>query len=151
MMPASKIFKKENNKLGGMPTNSAVLVYALSMAYLLLNQLFLNSNNDFVSGLDISEISICVLYLLYIILYVHVIQLWKKGEIKNIFLGLISPILASIGSLIIFSGACVKLAFILYAAICIVFILAAFAFYKKNADNIILKTDEEYQAERGQE
>ena len=151
MMPASKIFKKENNKLGGMPTNSAVLVYALSMAYLLLNQLFLNSNNDFVSGLDISEISICVLYLLYIILYVHVIQLWKKGEIKNIFLGLISPILASIGYRIIFSGACVKLSFILYAAICIVFILAAFAFYKKNADNSILKTDEEYQAERGQE
>ena len=121
-----------------MPTNSAVLVYALSMAYLLLNQLFSNSKNDFVSGLDISEISICVLYLLYIILYVHVIQLWKKEKSKHIP-RLISPILASIGSLIIFSGACVKLAFILYAAICIVFILAAFAFYKKNADNIILK------------
>lgn len=146
MMPASKIFKKENAKLGGMPVNSAILEYALSVFYLMIHNFLLTRNNEFVSNLDISEISICVLYLLYIILYVAVIRLYKKGEIKSKFLGLVAPILAIVGSLIIFSGSVVKLAFIIYVLVCFAFILAAYLFYRKNASDIVVKTDEEYNA-----
>lgn len=150
MMPCSKTFKKENKKLGGMPVNSALLVYALSVIYLLVHNFLAGSKNAFISNLDISNISICVLYMLYIILYIAVIKLYKKGEIKNVFLGVIAPVLAIIGSLIIFSGSVVSVSFIIYAAICFIFILAAYLFYRKNKNNIIIKTDAEYDAEEAQ-
>ena len=150
MMPCSKTFKKENKKLGGMPVNSALLVYALSVIYLLAHNFLAGSKNAFISNLDISNISICVLYMLYIILYIAVIKLYKKGEIKNVFLGVIAPVLAIIGSLIIFSGSVVSVSFIIYAAICFIFILAAYLFYRKNKNNIIIKTDAEYDAEEAQ-
>lgn len=149
MMPASKVFKKENKKLGGMPTNSALLVYVLSVVYLLINNAVLNSKNEFIAGLDISEISICVLYLIYIALYIAVIKLAKKGDIKNKFLGYVAPVLAIIGSLIIFSGAVVKASFFIYAVICLLFLGAAYLFYHKNKDNIIVQTDEEFDATHG--
>lgn len=144
MMPASATFKKESKALGGMPVHSAILEYALAVFYLLLHTFLATRKSEFVSNLDISEIAICVLYLLYIILYVAVIRLYKKGEIKNVFLGLIAPILAIIGSLIIFSGSVVKLSFIIYVLVCFTFILAAYLFYKKNADKIVVKSDAEY-------
>lgn len=144
MMPASKAFKKENKRLGGMPVNSALLEYVLSVFYLMIHNFLLTRNNEFVSGLDISEIAICVLYLLYIILYVAVIKLYKKGEIKSKFLGLVAPILAIIGSLIIFSGSVAKLAFIIYVLVCFTFILAAYLFYKKHTSSIVVQSDAEY-------
>ncbi len=147
MMPCSKVFKKENKKLGGMPVNSGLLVYGLSVLYLLIHNFLAGSSNEFISNLDISNISICVLYMLYIILYIAVIRLYKKGEIKNVFLGLIAPVLATIGSLIIFSGSVVSLSFIIYAAICFVFIAAAYLYYHFNKKNIVIKTNAEYDAE----
>lgn len=155
MMPASKIFKKESKALGGMPVNSALLVYILSVFYIGLNYLVMTSSatlNVFgnevpVCNLDISSISICVLYLTYIVLYVAVIKLWKKKEIKSTFLGLIAPILGIIGSLIIFSGSVVDPVFFIYALICIIFIGIAYLFYHLNKDKVVVKSDAEYEAE----
>ncbi|MDO5448724.1 MAG: APC family permease [Clostridia bacterium] len=144
MMPFSNTFKKENEKLGGMPVNSAVLVYVLTILYSILNYVIMTSKNEFVAGLDISEIAICVLYLIYIVFYVAVIKLAKKGEIKSKFLGYVAPVLATIGSLIIFSGSVVKLSFAVYAAVCLLFLGIAYLYYKRNKDNIIVRTDEEY-------
>lgn len=152
MMPASKIFKKENKKLGGIPLNSALLVYVLSVVYLAINQLVMTSEAKLhffgkevaVCNLDISSIAICVLYLTYIVLYVAVIKLWKKGKIKNVFLGLICPILGTVGSLIIFSGSVVDPVFFIYALICLIFIAIAYIFYKVNKDKIIVESDEEF-------
>lgn len=134
MMPASEKFSKETAKLGGMPVNSALLAYALSVFYLLVHH-FITDNGIFPSG-DISEISISMLYILYIILYVAVIKLYKKGEIKNPVTGIVMPILAMIGSLIIFSGAVTSPMFIVYLAICAVFIGISYLYYRKNKDII---------------
>ena len=147
MMPFSDVFSKENEKLGGMPLNSSILVYVLSIVYLGINDILLSSKNEFVAGLDISEISICVLYLIYIALYVAVIKLARKGEIKNKFLGYVAPVLATIGSLIIFSGSVVKASFAIYAAICILFLGVAYLYYRQNKAYIVIKTDEEYDLE----
>ena len=152
MMPASKVFKKENKKLGGMPVNSGLLVYALSVVYLFINYFVMTSDAQLhffgrdvpLCNLDISSIAICVLYLTYIILYVAVIKLWKKGEIKNIFLGLICPILGTIGSLIIFSGSVVDPVFFIYALICIIFIGIAYLYYNKNKAKIVVESDQAY-------
>ena len=152
MMPASKVFKKENKKLGGMPVNSGLLVYALSVVYLFINYFVMTSDAQLhffgrdvpLCNLDISSISICVLYLTYIILYVAVIKLWKKGEIKNIFLGLFCPIFGTIGSLIIFSGSVVDPIFFIYALICIIFIGIAYLFYEKNKEKIVVESDQDF-------
>lgn len=144
MMPASKVFKKESKALNGMPVYSSLLSYCLTVVYLLINNTVMTSGNDFVANLDISEIAICVLYLLYIILYVAVIRLCKQGKIKNKFLGYVAPVLAIIGSLIIFSGSVVKLSFIVYAVICFIFLFAAFLYYRAVKDKIIVQTDEEF-------
>ena len=152
MIPASKVFKKENKKLGGMPVNSGLLVYALSVVYLFINYFVMTSDAQLhffgrdvpLCNLDISSIAICVLYLTYIILYVAVIKLWKKGEIKNIFLGLICPILGTIGSLIIFSGSVVDPVFFIYALICIIFIGIAYLYYNKNKAKIVVESDQAY-------
>lgn len=134
MMPASDKFAKESDKLGGMPVNSAILAYTLSVFYLLVHHV-ITDNGIFPSG-DISEISISMLYILYIILYVAVIRLYKKGEIKSKLTGIVIPILAIIGSLIIFSGAVTSLMFIVYMAICMVFIGVSYLYYRKNKDII---------------
>lgn len=148
MMPASKIFKKESKALGGMPVYSSLLSYCLTVIYLMIHNTFASSKNEFVANLDISEISICVLYLLYIILYVAVIRLCKQGKIRNKFLGYVAPVLAIIGSMIIFSGAVVKTSFIIYAAVCFVFLLVAFLFYRAVKDRIVIQTDEEYNSKQ---
>lgn len=147
MMPLSNVFKKESATFGGMPINSSILVYVLSIVYLLINDTLLSSKNEFVAGLDISEIAICVLYLIYIALYVAVIKLAKKGEIKNKFLGYVAPVLATIGSLIIFSGSIVKLSFVVYAAVCITFLGIAYLYFATHKRNIVIKTNEEYDLE----
>lgn len=134
MIPFSDVFKKENKKLGGMPVNSALLIYALTVFYLLIH--YVITENGIFGNHDISEISICILYLLYIILYVAVIRLCRKGEIKNKLLGYVVPVLAIIGSLIIFSGAVTSGIFLLYVAICGVFILGSYLYYRKHKDLI---------------
>lgn len=134
MMPASDKFSKETEKLGGMPVNSALLAYGLSVLYLLVHH-FITDKAIFPSG-DISEISISMLYILYIILYVAVIKLYKKGEIKSPVTGIVIPVLAMIGSLIIFSGAVTSPMFIVYIAICAVFIGFSYLYYRKNKDII---------------
>ncbi len=147
MMPFSSVFKKENKAIGGMPLNSAILVYVLALIYLAINDLLLSSTNEFVAGLDISEIAICVLYLIYIALYVAVIKLARKGEIQNKFLGYVAPVLATIGSLIIFSGSVVKLSFAVYAAVCLLFLGVAYIYFTTHKKKIVIKTDEEYDLE----
>lgn len=144
MMPGSKVFKKESKALRGMPMNSGLLVYGLSVFYIWLHCFFCTRKSEFFSSLDISEISICVLYLTYIILYVAVIRQYKKGNIKSKFLGIVAPVLATVGSLIIFSGSVVKPIFFLYAVICGIFIGAAYLFYHKNKKNIVVQSDEEF-------
>lgn len=134
MMPASDKFSKETEKLGGMPVNSALLAYGLSVFYLLVHH-FIADKEIFPSG-DISEISISMLYILYIILYVAVIKLYKKGEIKSPVTGIVIPVLAMVGSLIIFSGAVTSPMFIVYMLICAVFIGFSYLYYRKNKDII---------------
>lgn len=84
---------------------------------------------------------------LFIVLYVAVIRLYAKGQIKSVFLGLAAPILGTVGSLIIFSGSVVSVSFAIYAAICLLFILAAYLFFRGNRKNIVIKSDAEYEAE----
>lgn len=132
MIPGSKILSKESSKLNGMPLNSAILAYVLALFWLLVHFL----TQKFGMRGDVSEIAIGVSYINYIVLYVAVMKLAKKGEIKSIFKGYVIPILATIGSIVILSGSVGHTLFIYYVAICLAIMIAGALFYRKNKKNI---------------
>ncbi len=133
MLPGSAWLKQENKKLGGMPLNSAILAYLLSIFWMAIHYI---TQRYGMPG-DVSEITIGVSYLIYIFLYVAVIRLAMKGEIKGKIKGYVIPVLATIGSIIIFFGSANHPLFLYYVAVCCIIIIAGFVYYKRNK-NIIL-------------
>lgn len=133
MVPGSKVLSKESKQLNGMPLNSAIFAYGLSVFWLIVHYL----TQKFGMSGDVSEIAIGVSYLNYIVLYVAVMKLAKKGEIKGVFKGYIIPVLATLGSLVILSGSVKNTLFIYYVAICFAIMIAGALFYRKNKKNII--------------
>ena len=81
---------------------------------------------------DVSEIAICVSYLNYIVLYIAVMRLAKKGEIKSKFMGYVVPVFAILGSLVILSGSITHPLFVYYILISVLVIGFGF-YYGKNA------------------
>lgn len=132
MIPGSRVLKKESKRLH-MPLNSAVFAFVLAFIWLVINDI---TQEMHMRG-DISEIAIGVSYLNYIVLYVAVMRLTKKQEIKGTVRGYIIPFLAIIGSLIILSGSITHPLFIYYFIICLIILGAGLLFYKKNKNTII--------------
>lgn len=89
------------------PFESGKISVIISMAWYIIHYLVMKY--ELLLGSDVSELAIVMNYICYIALYVAVIKLYKAGEIKNIFLGLISPIMAIVGSCIIFLGSAIAI------------------------------------------
>lgn len=64
-------------------------------------------------------------------MYVAVIKLARRGEIKNKFMGYIVPILATVGSLFILYGGLQNPLFLYYVGFCVVVVLVAIVYYKR--------------------
>jgi APA family basic amino acid/polyamine antiporter len=133
MIPFSGRLKKENEALGNMPLNSSIFAYALSLFWMAIHYL---TQKYGMKG-DVSEIAIGVSYLNYIILYIAVIRLAKKGEIKGKVKGYLIPVLATVGSLVIISGSVTHPLFIYYFIICLAVILSGYFYYRKNKERIL--------------
>lgn len=129
MAPLSKKLKKMNSKLN-MPVNSGILFAVLSGIWYVVHYLTMNFN--VLPNSDISEISIVVQYLLYVILYIQVIKLKRSGEIKSKFFGLVAPIFAILGSIIILVGGLQNPLAPLYALFCFVILAIGYLYGKKN-------------------
>ena len=127
MFPKSEIVKKVNKSLG-MPVYSAIVAFVISLVCLLVH--YITQNNNLLPNGDISEISITVNYLLYILLYFKVFKMGVSGEIKGLWKGKVNPILATLGSLIIFFGSLSNPLFLSYLLICALLLLAAVLFWK---------------------
>ncbi|WP_458863664.1 APC family permease [Acidaminobacterium chupaoyuni] len=130
MMPGSEKLSKLHEKWGT-PVASAIFAYAISFFWMAIHYVTMRFN--LLPNSDVSEISIAISYLLYLVLYSRVIKLWKSGEIKSKMRGLICPIMAMIGSLIILSGGLQNSLFILYLALCAVVVWISSIYYKKHA------------------
>ncbi|MEG1407015.1 MAG: APC family permease [Ruthenibacterium sp.] len=128
MLPGSKWLSKSTEKLGGMPVNSAIVAFVLSMFWLVVNHITQSAG---MRG-DVSEIAICISYLNYIVLYVAVMRLAKKGEIKSKFFGYVVPSLAILGSLFILSGSITHPLFVYYVLICAVVMGVGFFYGTKS-------------------
>ncbi len=133
MIPGSNWLKKESEGLNGMPFNSALFAYVLSLLWMAIHYI---TQKLGMQG-DVSEIAIGVSYLNYIVLYFAVMKLAKKGEIKGIIKGYIIPILATIGSLVIISGSISHPLFIYYFLVCFMIILAGYVYYRINKSRVL--------------
>ena len=100
MLPGSTFLAKKTKHFGQMPIFSALVAFVLSLLSLIINYL---TQKQQMPG-DISEVPVCLMYVLFIMLYLTVIKLRKKGEIKGNIMGYVIPSLALLGSLIIVGG-----------------------------------------------
>ncbi len=132
MLPLSSPLSREDARLGGMPINSAIAAYLLSLGWMVIHYI----TQKYGMRGDVSEIAIGVSYVNYLILYRAVIRLAKKGEIKGIGKGYVIPVLAGIGSLVILSGSVSHPLFPYYAAICILIMAAGGLYHKQNRHRI---------------
>ncbi|MBU3086866.1 APC family permease [Clostridium gasigenes] len=133
MFPKYKTFSKVNDKIG-MPVQSSVIAFLISLIWLLAHYIILKSK--ILNNSDISEISITINYLLYIILYFKVFKMGIRGEIKGLWRGKLNPILATVGSLIILAGSIQNSLFWVYASISLSVLIAAILFWKYQEKNI---------------
>ena len=127
MMPKSKTMIQISKKFD-FPVNSALFALIIVSFWLLVH--YFSQKYNLFPNSDISEIAIVTSYLLYLGLYYKVFMLWKTKEIKSLFRGLICPVLASVGSLIIFSGGIQNPLFGLYFVICAFVFGAGYAYYR---------------------
>lgn len=95
---------------------------------------YLTQKSGILKGSDVSEISIVFSYTCYIVLYIKVIKMWKDKIIDGIFKGIICPIFAILGSLIILIGGIVTNPFyvITFMVICFMVCVVGYIYYKKN-------------------
>lgn len=122
MMPGEKHLSKLNEKLA-MPVNSALFAFGITVAWMVVHCITLTQ--DLLPNSDVSEISIGISYILYIVLYARVIHLYRKGEIKSFLRGVVFPSLACVGSVIIVSGGMQNRLFIYYLSFCALVVLAS--------------------------
>jgi APA family basic amino acid/polyamine antiporter len=132
MIPRSKSVAKENQKLGNMPANSATIAFLMTMIWMAIHYI---TQRYGMPG-DVSEIAICVSYLNYIVLYVAVMRLARKGEVKGICKGYVVPALATAGSLMILTGSIRHPLFIYYIIVCVIVMTSGYIFYRVNKNNV---------------
>lgn len=134
MFPKSEKVAKINEKW-----DVPIVSYLVGLVILLfwLGMHYLVSKYDLLPGSDISEIAITLNYVLFILLYIQVLRLGLKGEIKGFWKGKFNPILAIIGSLIILYVGLLNPLFLLYLFLCTVLLVSAYLFWwKTNKKNI---------------
>ena len=129
MFPLSGFLEKQSGKQE-MPVHSAVFCYFITLFWSAVH--FLTVKFSLLPNSDISEISIVMSYLFYIVLYYKVFTLYRKGEIQGAFRGVAVPVLATLGSVFVLSGGLQSKLFFLYAAICILTVLISFAYYNRH-------------------
>lgn len=127
MLPGSEHIRKEEKRLDGMPLNSSLLAYVLSLLWMLIHYL----SQKFGMRGDVSEIAIGISYLNYIVLYIAIMRLTKQGKIKGRFKGYVIPLLAMAGSFVILSGSITHPLFIYYFAVCFFILMAGLLYYIK--------------------
>lgn len=111
------------------PTNALKMSLVVVLFWMLIH--YVTTKLGLLGNSDVSEIAIFTSYLFYILLYAQVIKLAMRGEIKSRIKGYLIPVLAIIGSLIVFFGAMQSSMFWIYTGINFVIILVFFLYARK--------------------
>ncbi|OPJ61558.1 APC family permease [Clostridium oryzae] len=119
------------NEKYGISIASSIFAYCVSVVWSIVH--YITTQYKLLPNSDISEISIAISYIFYIFLYYQVYKLYHKKEIRSAGSGIIVPIMATIGSLFILSGALQNKLFIYYATFCaMVFAVSLIYFHTNN-------------------
>lgn len=135
-----KMFPKSDtigqiSKRYGTPASSGAMSFVICIVWAFIHYFVTKLN--LMPNSDVSEIPIVASYILYILLYVEVIKMYfKKEDGLSTAKGLIIPILAVIGSLIIIIGGLANPMTLVYILICVVVIVISLMFYKKENPDI---------------
>lgn len=81
---------------------SSFLVYGLTVFWLMLHYVLTETNA--LPGSDISEVAVVFNSTSFIILYVTILKLYKQGVISNRLTGLVAPLLAILGTVMLLVG-----------------------------------------------
>lgn len=133
MFPKSDKVSKVSSKFGS-PVYSGILGFIIATMWLIVN--YIDKKYSILGNSDICEVVTVVNYLLYIMLYIKVIQLKKNNEISGVFKGYIFPIMAIVGSGIMLYGGLQNSMFIYMFTICLAIILSALIFWKKTQNKV---------------
>lgn len=131
MFPNSNKFDTISQKYG-ISLSSAILTYIINMIWMVIH--YITQKYNLLPNSDVSEISIVTNYAGFILMYVAVIKLARRGEIKSKFMGYIVPILATVGSLFILYGGLQNPLFLYYVGFCVVVVLVAMVYYKRKSN-----------------
>lgn len=128
MFPSSEKYVKVSEKYS-IPLNSGILTYFICIFWMLIH--YITQKFNILPNSDVSEISIVINYIGFILMYVAVIKLKMSGEIKSSIKGYVVPLLAIAGSLFILYGGMQNPLFIYYAAFCAAVIAVSLFYYNK--------------------
>jgi len=101
MIPGSESIKEVDEKRKLSP-KAALVAFGITAAWLVIH--YITQKTGMLGNGDVSEIAIVFSYVMYIILYIRVIHMKRRGIVTNRFFGYITPVLAIIGSLTILVG-----------------------------------------------
>lgn len=90
------------NKKYDMPLYSCLITIFITLLWLGIH--YLSTVVPALSTLDISSLPIIMTYFFYILLYIGIIKLYLAKQIKSVFSGMIFPILAILGALVVIYG-----------------------------------------------
>lgn len=117
------------------PKYSSKISFILAAIWIIIN--YVTQKYNLVPNSDVSEIPIVASYILYIALYICVIKMYFRGEVKSFIRGVIVPIIAILGSILIIIGGLQNPMTIIYLSICIVVIIIAYLYMLKIDNNIV--------------
>ena len=127
MLPKSETIAKINKRIN-IPLYSGVTALVFTLLWFAVHFILLKSK---VSGFDISEISITLNYVLFGFIYARVLQCGIKKKINGVFKGVICPLFAIAGSVVILIGGMGSELFWADTVICLVILLSAAVFWKR--------------------
>ncbi len=126
-LPHSEQYVKVNAKTN-IPTRSTILMMVITGAWMFAH--FLTTKIPAFSSIDISSIPIFMMYLIYLILFVSVIHKYILKEVRGVFRGLICPVFACMGALMVISGAILSPMIKIYVIVSFLFIIIGVIIYE---------------------
>ena len=132
MIPGSKWVSKFNDKYQ-MSITSGIFAGFVCVVWWIIH--YFTMKYELLGNSDVSEISIVMCYVLFVVLYFKVFMFWREGKVKGIARGVIFPILATAGSAFIIYGGLQNPYFFIFVVICAIVFSIGYSYkYKVVAD-----------------
>ena len=132
MFPYAEIVQKIHPKYET-PVYAALIAFVISVIWTIIH--YITQKFNLLPNSDVSEISVAITYVLLAVLYIKVIQMYKRKEIIGKIRGIFNPIMAILGSGIVLLGGMQNPLFVYYAFFCILVMTGAVIYYQRTIQN----------------